>query len=228
MVGKEESVVRFKQRFIQTTQRILLSTQLPMTETITPVTTIRLDPMPEKLAILLPKIKRNRSFSALHLLNEQRDTEVARLSRDLLPSMALSASVVQSMETSSRISASIALPFQNKQAKARVEMSKLTKKKTAFSTESTTQQLLTTIQNLHLALITQKTLVDTAIKKKSLAADILKSESENYAYGKIELNDYIQAVNRYDTSRFDEIDQKITYQQLSVEWKRITDQLVAH
>ena len=84
------------------------------------------------------------------------------------------------------------------------------------------------IQNLYLALTTQKELVDTAAQKRQLAANILKSESENYAYGKIDLNDYIQAVNRYDSTRFDEINEKITYQQLSVEWKRITDSLVTN
>ena len=65
-----------------------------------------------------------------------------------------------------------------------------------------------------------------ATKKRKLAYKILNEESENYSFGKITLNDYIVAVNRYDTARFDEIDRQITYQQLSIEWKRLTDQLI--
>ena len=69
-------------------------------------------------------------------------------------------------------------------------------------------------------------LVKTTELKRQLAANILKNESSNYALGKINLNDYIQAVNRFDSSRFEEINQKISFQQLSIEYKRVSDQLI--
>ena len=228
IVAKQEQVIRFKKNYLETTRQILRVIQKPISDDIIPDSTITLDKLPEKLDTELTQMRTNRSFAMLAFLSKQSSLEMNRLSRDLMPSIALSASVLQTTDMSGRVGASFGLPFHNKQAKAKFEVSKLNNKKVALTTESTTDILTMSIQNLYLALTTQKELVDTAAQKRQLAANILKSESENYAYGKIDLNDYIQAVNRYDSTRFDEINEKITYQQLSVEWKRITDSLVTN
>lgn len=100
------------------------------------------------------------------------------------------------------------------------------KKKQRLESDAAKASLAIDIENLYYSLETQFELVKTAERKRQLAANILKNESSNYALGKINLNDYIQAVNRFDSSRFDEINQKISFQQLSIEWKRLTDSLI--
>lgn len=120
----------------------------------------------------------------------------------------------------------MSLPLFKTQSKAVFEATKLKELEVASDIRTTQTTLETQLRVLHNQLNTQRSLIEIATKKKQLAYSILKEESENYSFGKIDLNDYIAAVNQYDVARFNEIDRKITYQQLSTEWKRLTDQLV--
>ncbi len=227
IIAKEEQVIIFEKNYKETMNKMQRVTKLGLSETVIPDSSIILDSLPSEFEKELSGIKdSSRSFRMLALIQSHVNVETARLARELMPSIELSAAVLQNVDTSAQLSATIALPFQKKKAKAAYAISQINQEKNTLNTESTSEILETAIQNLHLSLVTQKKLVTTAAKKRGLAAKILENESENYAYGKISLNDYIAAVNRFDSTRFDEIDQKITFQQLSVEWKRLTDQLI--
>ena len=63
-------------------------------------------------------------------------------------------------------------------------------------------------------------------KKIKLSEAILKDEAENYSFGKVTLNDYIDAVNRVDENRFSYTEHGVQLNKLLVEWLRLTDQLV--
>ena len=64
------------------------------------------------------------------------------------------------------------------------------------------------------------------MKKIKLAEDILLEEVKNYSFGKVTLNDYIDAVNRLDENRFNKISYIVMFNKLVVEWLRLTDKLV--
>jgi len=59
-----------------------------------------------------------------------------------------------------------------------------------------------------------------------LAEAILEDERENYSFGRVTLNDYIQAVNNLDSNRFNKVLHESLYRKLKVEWLRLTDRLV--
>ena len=59
-----------------------------------------------------------------------------------------------------------------------------------------------------------------------LSEEILKDEAENYSFGKVTLNDYIDAVNRVDENKFNRILHTVNLKKLLVEWLRLTDRLV--
>ena len=195
----------------------------PFSSSLTP----SLPHLPFQLAGELMDIKqKSRTFTMLKQIETQTTFEEDRALRDLFPSVQLSTSIVDNSDLYALVGATFELPLINKKAKATHETAKLSKQKTTLEVTVETEKLLTTLRNIHAALTTQKILINIATKKQQLAHSILKEESENYSFGKITLNDYIVAVNRYDTARFDAIDRKITYQQLSVEWKRLTDRLI--
>lgn len=86
--------------------------------------------------------------------------------------------------------------------------------------------LRTVRDRLYRKLVFQRRLIDVAKTRQQLAESIRNAESENYSYGKASLNDYIDAVSRYDGARFDVVKKQIAFQQLLIEWQRLADQLI--
>ena len=117
--------------------------------------------------------------------------------------------------------------FPDQVDRAEYETAKISKDKQNLTTKSTHFQLLVNIKNLALELEREKQLLDISDEKISLARSILKDETENYSYGKVTLNDYIDAVNVLDNNRFYEVLHNVLYKKLLIEWLRITDQLVS-
>ena len=226
LLAKEEQLIVFKKKYIETTRKIMDVIGIDSDEKMIPNSDIIIDLLPKNSDSEITALKDNRSFKILELLNQQGGLEQDLAARDILPSIILSTSLVKSSDYSGEIKASIDMPFFNKKEKANFEIARINQKQVLLETESMSDDLKMSIYLLYSSLQTQKQLVDLAREKRELAEAILHDESENYTFGKINLNDYIQAVNRYDSTRFDEIDQKITYQQLSIEWKRLTDTLV--
>ncbi|MDH5692081.1 MAG: TolC family protein, partial [Gammaproteobacteria bacterium] len=88
------------------------------------------------------------------------------------------------------------------------------------------EELRTNLLNLHLQIEREQKLMDIAQEKIDLAQAILKDETENYSFGKVSLNDYIDAVNDVDENRFSFTEHSVKLNKLLVEWKRLTDRLV--
>lgn len=106
-------------------------------------------------------------------------------------------------------------------------MSKITHRKTQVSNESKYVQLYTDLKNLYAQIEREKKLVSITREKIALAEAILKDETKNYSYGKVSLNDFIDAVNRVDENKFDWILHSVQLKVLMTEWLRITDRLVS-
>jgi outer membrane protein TolC len=227
MLAKKEQMIVFEQDYLQTSHQIKRVMGINNTDGIQPDTQIELDPLPDSIAQSLKNVQLNsRTFIILEKLKKQRVLETDRLFQDILPSARISASVVDSLETEGFVGVSVTIPMNNKRSKGKYALSKINRQKNQMETITIVEQLKTNIQNIYYALYSQQKLIDIASEKRELAFQILESETENYSYGKITLNDYIIAVNRYDSARFDEIERKIAYQKLNVEWQRLTDRLV--
>ena len=226
-ITKEENIIRFKASFNDTTQKIKRAIAAKDGTTLLPNTTVKLDPLDTLDSALNTFQTHSRTMAILDLLKKEDITALQLSARDLLPSLSLSSTITRDDETSGFIGASLSLPLFKSQAKATYETLKKEAEQTNANITTTHTTVIAQLTALHNTLSSQKILIRLATQKRKLAYSILQEESENYSYGKINLNDYIVAVNQYDQARFDEIDRKITYQQLITEWKRLTDQLVA-
>ncbi|MGA0242666.1 MAG: TolC family protein, partial [Candidatus Marinamargulisbacteria bacterium] len=225
--SKKEKIILFERDYAETSDQMKRAMGLPPTDHLQPDTTIVLDPLPPSVSALFDSPKTMpRTFLILDQLNEQSDLEIDRIAHNLLPSIQLSGHIIHHRDTRGALGISIDLPLKNTQARARHALAKINQKTVEIGAITTIETLKTRIGHLYNALHSQKDLIHAATQKRQLARQILAAESENYSFGKATLNDYIVAVNRYDNARFDEIDRKITYQQLSIEWKRLTDRLV--
>jgi hypothetical protein len=72
----------------------------------------------------------------------------------------------------------------------------------------------------------ERDLVLIADEKIKLAKEVVVDETENYSFGKVTLNDFIQAVNTLDNNRFSKVTHSNKLRTLKVEWMRLTDQLI--
>ncbi|RAP38299.1 hypothetical protein DID80_02600 [Candidatus Marinamargulisbacteria bacterium SCGC AAA071-K20] len=227
ILTKKEQLIRFESNYLETMHQIQRVLQVPSKPELFPNTIISLDTLPNDFESELITIQtKSRTFMVLNQLTSQTELEEDRAIRDLLPSIQLSASIANKTDTYGLVGASVDLPLFNTNAKAVHKTAVLETQKVDLEVRTEKDTFLINLRNIHVSLTTQKELIGVASEKRELAYLILKEESENYSFGKITLNDYIVAVNRYDQARFDEIDRKITYQQLSVEWKRLTDRLI--
>jgi outer membrane protein TolC len=225
-IAKEENIIRFKSNVYDTTQKIKRALNITDNATLFPNLNVTIDPLESLDTALTTFETQSRTMALLDKLAEEDKTATQIAARNLLPSITFSSTLTQDDETSGYVGATVAFPIFRSQAKATFEAAKIEEIETEASVATTKSTLLAQLHAIHNSLKSQNTLIELATTKRRLAYSILQEESENYSYGKINLNDYIVAVNQYDQARFDEIDRKITYQQLITEWKRLTDQLV--
>jgi outer membrane protein TolC len=154
---------------------------------------------------------------------------------DLFPSINLIAGYeVQGedygLENSSDVvSAGVAFkfPFGNQVEKAEHEVSKVLADKSKLETQNTWYRLYAQLTGLYLQIEREEKLIRIADEKIGLARAILKDETENYSFGKVTLNDYIQAVNVLDSNRFNKVRHESLNRKFLIEWLRLMDQLVS-
>jgi outer membrane protein TolC len=176
----------------------------------------------------------SRTYKILRKLEEKSSLKVAKDADDLLPSIdaffeyEAEGDMLDLRRRDDMISAgfSVEWPFPDQVERAEYQISKINRKKTKLSTENTHYLLYSNIKNLYLAIEREKNLLAAAEEKVKLAASVLEAESENYTYGKITLNDYINAVNALDTNRFNAASREAQLDRLIIEKLRITDWLV--
>jgi len=117
-------------------------------------------------------------------------------------------------------------PFPNQIKRAGLETSKIADKKTRLSNLNKYVQLRTDLKALNIQIERDRKLIALAEEKIALSESILKDETVNYSYGKVSLNDFIDASNRVDENKFNKILRSVQLKVLMTEWFRMTDRLI--
>lgn len=176
----------------------------------------------------------SRTYQVLGLLEEKSTLNVEQNAVDLLPSIDLLIGYkvkgdnfqIENEDNMYFTGVSIEWPFPDQVERAEYETAKIDLKKTEWNVSNTYFKLYTDLKNLHLEIEREGALAKIAEEKIRLAKTILDDEIENYSFGKVTLNDYIDAVNTFDNNRFNQIVHDVKLRKLTVEWLRITDQLI--
>ncbi|MFC1809778.1 TolC family protein [Candidatus Omnitrophota bacterium] len=176
-----------------------------------------------------------RTFQVLHLLEAKSELDVDENADDLLPSIDLLfgynvKGTDRNFDDSNNMmyaGVSLQYPFPSQVERAEYAVAKIARDKTAISNKNVYYQLWRDCKNVWIAIKREKELIAIADEKIKLGQSVLDDESENYTYGKVTLNDYIQAVNALDTNRFNKVAREVEVRRLIVEWLRLTDQLIS-
>ena len=176
----------------------------------------------------------SRTYTILNLLEQQGTLEVKKAADDLLPSTNL----IVGYELQGRdwgasdqnnglfAGISFSTPIGRSVSKARYEITQIERKRTLLANQNKYEDLRTNLMNLYSQIQREQKLVRISEDKIKLAEAILKDEAENYSFGKVSLNDYIDAVNNADANRFSYTAHSVELNILLVEWQRLTDKLV--
>lgn len=121
---------------------------------------------------------------------------------------------------------SLQWPVPDTVEQAEYQVSKINRNKTALSTENTRYRLFVNLKNVYQQVVREEQLMAIAREKIVLAKAVLEDETENYSFGKVTLNDYIDAVNVYDNNRFNKVLHDMLMRRLKVEWLRLSDRLI--
>lgn len=178
--------------------------------------------------------QQSRTFNILDKLEKTSNLEVARDADALLPSIKLLIGyevggdkyVMEDDDNYLYAAMQIDWPFGHQVERAKYQISKILERRTKLNTVNTYQRLHTQLKNLYLQLQKEEKLIKITNERIKLAESVLEAEAENYSFGQVSLNDYIQAVNALDTNRFNKIFHEAVYKKLLVEWLRLTDKLV--
>jgi len=176
----------------------------------------------------------SRTYEILDLLENKSSLEVKKNADDLLPSTQLlfgytvegNAWQIKDEENMVYAGLSLEWPFPDQVDRAEYETSKIDYEKTQLTSQNTYLQIYTTLKNLNLQVQRERELIRLAQEKIRLSEEVLRDESRNYSFGKISLNDYIDAVNKVDTNNFSKIQHTVRLKQLLLEWLCLTDKLV--
>jgi len=178
--------------------------------------------------------EQSRTYRTLRLLEQQGTLEVAKAADDLLPSTNLLLGYqvdgqdwgIRNPDRSYFAGISLKWPLGRSVDKANYEIAQIAQKKTALSNRNKYDELQTNLKNLYQQIMREQELIAVSEKKIKLAEAILRDETENYSFGKVTLNDYIDAVNNVDENRFRHTEHTVARNKLMVEWLRLTDRLV--
>ncbi|MFH1359705.1 MAG: TolC family protein [Candidatus Omnitrophota bacterium] len=176
----------------------------------------------------------SRTYEILNLLEKKSTLEVSKNADGLLVSTKLLFGYqvegdewpIKNEDNMVYAGISVEWPFPDQVERAQYETAKIEQDKRRLTNQNTYLELYTTLKNIHLQIQREKALIKLADEKIGLAEAVLKDESRNYSFGKITLNDYIDAVNKVDTNKFNKILHTVQLKKLLLEWLRLTDSLV--
>ena len=177
----------------------------------------------------------SRTHQVLKLLEDKSSLAVDKDADDLLPSINLLIGYkvdgddheIRNEEAMTFAAISMEWPFPDQLERAEYETAKIVLDKQKLTTTSTRYRLYTDIKDLFQIIGLEEKLGVIAQEKIGLAQAVLEDETENYSFGKITINDYIQAVNVLDSNRFNQVLHDAQYRKFTIEWLRITDQLIS-
>jgi outer membrane protein TolC len=177
----------------------------------------------------------SRTYQILKFLEEKSALQVDKDADDLLPSINLLVGYsvdgkdheIRNEDNMAFAAVSMEWPLPDQVERAEYKTSKIALDKQKLATGNTRVRLSTDIKNLFQIIDREELLGAVAREKIGLARSVLEAETENYSFGKVTINDYIQAVNNLDNNRFNEALHDAQYQKFIVEWLRITDRLIS-
>ncbi|MBN1493848.1 MAG: TolC family protein [Candidatus Omnitrophica bacterium] len=175
-----------------------------------------------------------RTFQVLKLLEEKSSLDVSKNADDLLPSIELLVGYkiqgdeyeFESGENMLYTGFSFSYPFFDQVERAQHGIAKVEEEKSQITTDNVYYRLYRDIRNLALGIEREQELLALADEKIKLSEAVLEDETKNYTYGKITLNDYIDAVNRRDNNLFNKITRISNLKRLKIDWLRLNDKLV--
>ena len=179
-------------------------------------------------------VKESRTIKVLGLLEGKSSLEVDEYADELLPSIDIIAGysrkgaghdIIDNEETV-YAGASIDWPLPGEVEQAKYQDSKIDLKKTKLSSENIRMRLDTNLKNLHDTIEREKELISLAQEKVDFATSIVEDDRKNYSLGRLTLNDLIDEVNKLEDNKFNKIFHEIELKRLTIEWLRLTDQIV--
>jgi hypothetical protein len=176
----------------------------------------------------------SRTYEILALLEEKSSLAVTESADDLLPSTNLLLGYkvdgtqwgLKNENNMVYAGFSLEWPFPGQADRAAYETSRIDLQKTRLTNQNKYLELYTDLKNLHLQIGREKELIRLADEKIKLSEAVLTDETRNYSFGKISLNDYIDAVNKADLNKFNKIQHTVELKKVLLEWLRLTDRLV--
>jgi len=234
-LNKRETLILFRERYQRTLNQIRTAMRESSINKFVPIfEENKIDNLPSFSSDLATFKKTGRTFMIIRLLENSSALSVDRVADNLLPSLALTGGATLEGDgaglSNSGGSFSLGIqydfPLSSPQDQAAYDTAIVAAKKAKLNSQTTYFSLTTRVKNLYLALERQIKLIAIAEENIELAESILIDEAENYSFAKINLNDYIQAVNGVDNARFNKVERVVRYKKLLIEWKSLTDQLV--
>lgn len=236
VLSKKEDLVRLKEKYENILNFIKQALRSREDEILEPADPLGYDKREISFKQDYEKfMKTSRTYQILKLLEAKSLLEVKKEANDLLPSANLLLGYKMEGEDigierkDDLLFAGISTTwlFPNQKERAEYETSEITHRKGRLSKENKYVQLHTDLKNLFIQIEREKKLISIAEEKIALAELILEDETKNYSYGKVSLNDFIDAVNRVDENKFNRILHAVQLKILMTEWVRMTDQLIA-
>jgi outer membrane protein TolC len=233
VLGKKEALVDFEEKYASALNLIKRAIRYEDSTELVPARPPEAAFAHESFDAVKDEFKENsRTYKILRKLEKQASLEAEREADNLFPSLDLLVSFKRSGERGDLrdredfVGAGLSLEWPIEFRRPEHEAAKIEEKRARLKTTSTHYRLSADVKNLELAIMREKALGEIAAEKITLAETILKDESEDYTYARSSLNDYIDAVNRLDNNRFNQIRREALYRRLNIEWLRITDRLV--
>ncbi len=236
VLAKKEALVQQEQEYKN--RLITISTAIRYTgeKALVPMAPELLEESLPEFDTLFGAFKQNsRTYAILNLLEEKSGIEVSREADELLPSIQLLVGYerigvdygIEAGEGMFFLGISGEWPLFDHVERAEHKIAQIEDTKTKLNVKNTHYRLYTLLHNLYQEIQRERRLAAIAKEKIDLSQAVLKDESQNYTYGKVTLNDYIQAVNGVDNNRFNMISHEVQLHKLLVDWQRLTDELVS-
>jgi len=235
VLGKEEQLIETRQTYQDLSNLIMKAIRYEGKEGLVPA-----DPFAyQAFTVDFEKkyqtfTESSRTYEILSLLEKESSLEVRKNASELLPSTNLLVGYkeagskwrIENEENLLYAGVSIEWPFPDQEERAQYETARVDRDKRQLTNQNTYLQLYTDLKNLYLEIQREEELIELAAEKIFLGESVLEYETRNYSYGKITLNDYIDAVNKLDEYRFSRISHNVQLHKLLTEWRRLTDSLV--
>lgn len=176
----------------------------------------------------------SRTYSILNSLSQKSSLDLYNNAQELLPSINLFGAYsvlgkdfkVIDEDNIFAIGISMDWPIGNQKARAEYELAMIAERKVELNNRSIYESLYSDLIDLYSKISEKRKIIAITEERAHLAQLVLDDETENYTYGKISLNDFIQSVNLLDEHRFAAIKHNVELKKLLIEWLRLTDMLV--